>query len=375
MNRTRYYRQAVFALITAIPLCATAEVPSVAERMQEAALDFLQSLGAEQREAAQFPWDDAARFRWSNLPASMVEPDGIKMNALDDQQKTAVYRLLAVSMSSQGYAKVVGIVRSDDLLREQMMPSVVANPASDDEKFRALLVNGYYSGNYAVAVYGDPAGETWGWQIDGHHVGANFTVADGEAGFTPLFLGSNPMRVQEGPMAGWMPLPHEGRLAHDLVNSMSAEQRSEAVVSQEKPDDILSGPGRMGSLSEYEGIKADRLTVPQMRLLRQLVAEYAMNGATGDRLVDIIDNAGWEELHFSWRGPTGRNDVFYYRVHGPRVLIEYSRQDANHEHTVLRDPENDFGADWLGRHYTESHPNLDDVFESFRRRAGIRTDD
>lgn len=375
MKRNHKYGQALFGLIIAIPLCATADVPGVAERMQEAALDLLQSLDPGQRDAAQFPWDDAARFRWSNLPASMVEPDGIKMIDLDAAQKAAVYRLLAASMSSQGYAKVVGIVRSDDVLRDQMMPSVVAEPATDDEKFRSFLVNGYYSGNYGVAIYGDPAGDTWGWQIDGHHVGANFTVVDGEAGFTPLFLGSNPMRVQEGPMAGWMPLPLEGQLALDLVNSLSAEQRSVAIVSGEKPDDVISGPGRMDSLSEHEGIKADRLSVAQMRLLRQLVAEYAMNGATGDRLMDVIDSADWEELYFSWRGPTGRNDVFYYRVHGPRVLIEYSRQDANHEHTVLRDPENDFGADWLGEHYTESHPSLDDVFESFRRRAGIRTDD
>ncbi len=97
----------------------------------------------------------------------------------------------------------------------------------------------------------------------------------------------------------------------------------------------------------------------------------ALNGATGDELMQVIDEADWEELHFSWHGPTGRDDVFYYRVHGPRVLIEYSRQDANHEHTVLRDPQNDFGADWLGKHYSESHPTIDEVMQSFRERAGI----
>ena len=375
MNKIIRCCRQLFVLFLALPFCAAADTPTVDARMQEAALELLQSLDDEQRSVAHFAWDDAGRFRWSNLPASMVEPDGIRMVDLDDAQRQAVFHLLAESMSSQGYAKVAGIVRSDDVLRESMAPQVAANPSNDNEKFLALLVPGYFSGNYGVAIYGDPAGDTWGWQIDGHHVGANFTVADGVVGFTPLFLGSNPMRVQSGPMAGWMPLPLEGRRGLDLLNSLDEEQRAAAIVSDDKPGDILSGPGRMDSLSEYEGLKADRLSVPQMRLLRQLVAEYALNGATGDELIKVIDEAGWEELHFSWRGPTGRDGVFYYRVHGPRVLIEYSRQDANHEHTVLRDPQNDFGADWLGKHYSESHPTIDEVMKSFRERAGIRSDD
>ncbi|MDH4124733.1 MAG: DUF3500 domain-containing protein [Gammaproteobacteria bacterium] len=373
-NTSRRCRQLIL-FICALPFCATAHVPTVAERMQEAALELLQSLDAAQRSVVQYAWDDAARFRWSNLPASMVAPDGIRMVDLDDTQRQAVFRLLAASLSSQGYAKVTGIVRSDDVLRETMSPQVVANPTTDDEKFLAFLVAGYFSGNYGVAIYGDPAGSTWGWQIDGHHVGANFTVADGLVSFTPLFLGSNPMRLQSGPMAGWMPLPLEGRRGLDLLNSLDEEQRATAIISDEKPADILSGPGRQDSLSEYEGLKADRLSAPQMRLLKQLVAEYALNGATGDELIAVIEAADWEELHFSWHGPTGRDDAFYYRVHGPRVLIEYSRLNPNHEHTILRDPRNDFGADWLGKHYSESHPPLDKVMEDFRERAGIRSDD
>ena len=35
------------------------------------------------------------------------------------------------------------------------------------------------------------------------------------------------------------------------------------------------------------------------------------------------------ELWFSWRGPLDPAGRFYYRVHGPRLLIEYNRQDAN----------------------------------------------
>jgi len=50
------------------------------------------------------------------------------------------------------------------------------------------------------------------------------------------------------------------------------------------------------------------------------------------------------------------NDVrspFYYRIHGPRLIIEFAVQEPNHVHTIMRDPQNDYGTDWLGRHYEE----------------------
>jgi hypothetical protein len=49
-----------------------------------------------------------------------------------------------------------------------------------------------------------------------------------------------------------------------------------------------------------------------------------------------------------------------YRVSGPSVLIDYVRENDNsggfnHVHAIMRDPRNDYGADWLGRHYQEAH--------------------
>jgi hypothetical protein len=74
-------------------------------------------------------------------------------------------------------------------------------------------------------------------------------------------------------------------------------------------------------------------------------------------------------LWFSWRGPVDVGGKFYYRVHGPRVLIEYNRQNANHDHMVIRDPSNDYGEDWLGKHYEEHHPSMEDAMKNARRRA------
>ena len=74
-------------------------------------------------------------------------------------------------------------------------------------------------------------------------------------------------------------------------------------------------------------------------------------------------------MWFSWRGPLDPAGRFYYRVHGPRILIEYSRQDENHDHTIVRDPKNDYGEDWLGKHYEEHHPSMEEAMENARRPA------
>ena len=38
---------------------------------------------------------------------------------------------------------------------------------------------------------------------------------------------------------------------------------------------------------------------------------------------------------------------------GPRLIIEFAVQEPNHIHTIMRDPQNDYGMDWLGLHYEE----------------------
>src|SRR5207249_9765911 len=113
----------------------------------------------------------------------------------------------------------------------------------------------------------------------------------------------------------------------------------------------------------FEGLPASDLDAAQKKLLLALVDEYVRN-ADADaavRHLDAIQRAGIDQLHFSWRGPT--NDVrspFYYRLHGPRLIIEFAVQEPNHIHTIMRDPQNDYGMDWLGLHYEDMRGADDD---------------
>jgi hypothetical protein len=133
-----------------------------------------------------------------------------------------------------------------------------------------------------------------------------------------------------------------------------------AVIGATAPDDVLAGPGRQASLTTFQGIPAGQLDEVQQRLLWLLVEEFVRNAEQGAAEAQLaLVRQGWAETHFAWIGPPPDPAArFYFRVHGPRILIEYDVQEpiainGGHVHGITRDPVNDYGMDWLGLHYQE----------------------
>ena len=107
-----------------------------------------------------------------------------------------------------------------------------------------------------------------------------------------------------------------------------------------------------------KGLPARELDAGQRDLLRALLATYT--GRVPDGLspqADYADDAALDAVHLAWAGPTGPGQPHYYRLQGPRLVIEYdnTQRQANHAHSVWRDPAADFGYDALGAHLTEHH--------------------
>jgi hypothetical protein len=100
-----------------------------------------------------------------------------------------------------------------------------------------------------------------------------------------------------------------------------------------------------------------------MRSPWQLVREFVgnANAEAAQAQLDLV-KSGWGQTHFAWMGPSpDPSSRYYFRVHGPRVLIEYDVQEplangGGHVHAITRDPQNDYGMDWLAMHYTEGNP-------------------
>jgi hypothetical protein len=106
-----------------------------------------------------------------------------------------------------------------------------------------------------------------------------------------------------------------------------------------------------------KGIGGDDLSGAQRELLRQIAAVYVT------RLPDVLaaiemarfTDEALRSLSFAWAGGLERGVPHYYRVQGPRLLIEYdnAQRAGNHAHSVWRDPDGDFGVDVLGEHHVQ----------------------
>jgi hypothetical protein len=333
----------------AVPAAATS-----AAQMTTAARALLAALDADERAAASFALDADERSHWSNVPYQAHRRPGVGLGSLDREQLLRVHDLLRASLSSQGYQKVAGVIRLDDINRSQQ----IARLPPDATAYQKAQAASFGSRNYFVAFFGDPGRDArWGWLIQGHHLGVSFTVADGRTSFLPLFVGATPLNVEEDVETGWSALAQEVARGLEIVRSLTDEQRAVALSLDEVPGDVLNGVGRKQSFTPSEGLRGSDMTPEQRRLLRALVEEYVENADfdAADAQLAAIDAAGWDALAFTWRGGTDGDlgKPFYYRVQGPRIVIEL-RNSENHVHTITRDPANDYGEAWLGVTYRET---------------------
>ena len=346
---------AAAGLLAATP----AESAAVSERCASVTQAFIDSLTPDQRKRTVVPFDTGARQKWSFRPGSDIRKEGLAIGEMSDEQRVRAHRVLQCGLSSQGYQKAVAIMHLDDIVMANFHKTVFASlpgPVEIGHDF------------FWLTVFGDPAGEeAWGWQLEGHHLVQNFTVVGNDIAVTPAFMGAEPAEVHSGPLAGWRVLGQEVDLAFTFFESLTESQREIAVLSDTIPRNVLTGaPGQGDAIEDYEGLRASQMDGSQEELLWALIREYLNNAdpALANRQLQKIRNAGLDQLYFAWMGPQTRGSPVYYRIHGPSVLIEYDHAqnlrnrerdpDPNHIHTIYRDPGNDYGDDWLRRHYAES---------------------
>lgn len=317
--------------------------------MAAAARRFLDALPPDARAKAQFAFDDDERKDWSNLPASYARK-GLPLEAMDDKARKAAHELLRASLSSQGYLKAAGIVHREAVLIASAQPAGAA---------RAQQMFG--TGKYYLGVFGNPgADKRWGWQFDGHHLALNFTQVGDQVTGAPALWGAQPDEILSGTEAGWRVLAAERAKGLALIGSLDEKQRVRAVLSDKRPEGIFTGPKRDKALQKIEGLPASMLSASQRVLLWSLIDEYVGNQTEAVAAAHRrkIERDGVGKIHFAWMGPVDGAKSFYFRVHGPSILIEYDNTgepaggaDSNHIHSMFRDPGNDYGEDLLKRHY------------------------
>lgn len=317
----------------------------VAAALKTSALRFVESLGSEQRAVAMFPFGEDERFFWHYTP---IERRGLPLKDMDGLQRGLAYELLAAGLSPRGLDQARAIIDHELILgrieREAGTVRWDRNPEL-----------------YYFTIFGDPTGDApWGCRVDGHHLSLHRTVVQGElVSAAPTFFGANPARVQDGPGEGLRILAATEELARQLVRSLDAPQRGEAIVSETAPADILTTNTRQAKVDGFEGLPVSSMSDEQRETMRRLLREYAerLPDEIAGREMGRLDEGGLEQLRFAWAGVLEPGQGHYYRIQGPTLLIEYdnTQNGANHIHSVWRDLENDFGVDLLRLHYETQH--------------------
>jgi hypothetical protein len=204
---------------------------------------------------------------------------------------------------------------------------------------------------YYLALFGKPsASEPWMVQFGGHHLGLNVTVIGKHFVLTPTHTGAQPtLFKRDGKDV--RPLGLENDTGFKLVNALDEKQRAQAILSERPQGDLLLGPGRDGRKIESQGIKGSALTADQQAMLLDVIGAWVNlvePDTAAPRMAEIKGTIG--ETYFAWKGPTAKGSAAYFRVQGPTVVIEYAPQNGtDHIHTVVRNPNDDYGAGQLKR--------------------------
>ena len=319
----------------------------------DAALAFLDGLSPAQRAEAVLPFGDPRQSNWSNLPPVIFnDRNGVRLGDLSETQAEALHRFLATALSADGYATTMAVVGAEDQLAEDS------------------LVGGWYwsSGNYWLAFFGEPtnavpaatvadadstpatpvAEKPWGWQFGGHHLAINMTVVGGRSHLSPTFVGVEPARYITGESTV-APLAEHRAAGLALFNALDETQRRQALADS-RPREMLTGAGKDGFIPTVEGVAVSgwntALQGQLMNLVRLWVRMMPADSAA-HRLAEVREDLG--ETYFTWHGEANGAHPIYYRVQGPRLIVEFSTQgkdvgDDGHQHTIYRNPANEYGS-------------------------------
>src|SRR5690606_39067942 len=189
---------------------------------------------------------------------------------------------------------------------------------------------------------------------------------------TPCFLGADPARSPLLGGAALRPLGVAEDLARELVRSLHPDLAARALLLGRAPDDIVAGnspqvvsgldrsalwrPGgphvdprgatpvtgmqggeqeALALTPEPKGVPGAELDAAQRELLHALLGTYLDRVPPGiSPLPRYDDPAALDAVHLAWAGSTEPGEPHYYRLQGPRLLIEWdnTQRGANHAH-------------------------------------------
>ena len=302
-----------------------------ATAITSAANTFIDSLDGAQRGKCVSELKTPQRREWTNLPAR-DNADGVKMSELSSEQIRKACDLMANLFSKHGYNKMRDIMLADDQLLDEGKPR-----------------KGFGTEEFAIVIFGKPSEtQPWGFQLDGHHVGANVSMHGDKLTMSPSFIGTQP---QAFTIAGttYRPFAKETDLAHELAMSLTDDQVKQAVLDDSRAK-ILTGPGKDGQVPEARGVSCSEFSDSQKKTLMLLISQWVNdlpNEHATARMKQLEGELG--QMKFSWNGNREPKSDVSYTIQSTSLIIEYACQDIgddplDHLHSNYRDPTNEYGG-------------------------------
>jgi hypothetical protein len=337
-------------------------------------------------EYALFPFEHRFREKFDYFAPSARKFFGLPLRYMNRARLKAAEQLLAAGVSDIGFRKIEQIRELENVLthRDQKSPLGLLIVRDPDAYYVSIFATLRKDGTIDDS-------KPWSWRFEGHHLSLHWTLLGNRVvSSTPQFIGAQPLEVVESDPndvlpAGTRVLEHHEDLARQLIGQLTPDQariaRSEIpwdiettnasdALSQRHPHRLEdAGNGRRGILFK------DLNTGDQQNTLWELIkahASFQTGAVQAARLREISDDpregAGRrrERIRFFYMLGTKHEgsprEPLYYKIRGETFVIEYlnkaftvpsAHPDADkpdHQHTVWRDFENDWGRAQLAQH-------------------------
>ena len=280
------------------------------------------------------PYGSKDRLDWHFIPKDHRK--GLRVKNLTEEQSQAAHKLLQTGALRDG-------------LQEDH-----ANHGSGTRystNLKAAKAAGRESRiGTSSTIFGNPSDTSrWGLSFEGHHLSLNFVVDSGKVlSTTPQVFCTNPAEIKnenkQGFTVGTRVLKNEEVLAFELINGLPEAQQKEAILADKAPREVRDPGTPQPPTAAPEGLPAGKMSSQHQDLLRKLIDEYAqaMPALVAKERWGAINEAGFNNVHFAWAGPTKPGIGHYYRIQGPTFLVELvntqpdaAGNPANHVHWSL----------------------------------------
>lgn len=338
-------------------LFALADEGFAVDEAVAAARELLRTLEPSQRQRVCQPIDAPQWRAWYN-PEIPFNDYGVRLEATSPATREAFLGLLRTCTSEQGFRKVSRLMDANHFLGELYDLNNIMNRWS-----------------FHFMFFGEPSADRpWGWNIYGHHVAFCCFIVGRQLTIAPTFMGVEPNVIDRGDDSDATLFTDEERCGLALMQALTPRQQKRATIFQQMEDPAmpperfnfadqrhLGGAFQDNRMIPYEGICVAEFSPAQRKMLMATIAcflDFLPDDPRQRRLACIEQHL--EETWWCWIGGCGDDDVFYYRIQSPVVMLEFdhhsgmwltNEQPARfHIHTITRIPNgNDYGKALLAQ--------------------------